>query len=459
MRLRSQSAIAIAAVALDSWRVATPVRPRESAGCEHSVPRLLLLAPGAPRYKEPVTLPLTPSCRGRAATRKKLPMSQANVKTIGIVGAGIGGLAAGVALARDGHKVMLLERSQRLQEQGAGLVLWSNALRALSEIGMDRAVCEVGAPIDSTEVRTAPGDLLSVIPVAELSREARAETVIVRRATLARVLEQALPGGAVHWGAEVRGYSLRGERAVTTLADGTSHEFDVLVGADGLHSKVRSQLIGAAHAEGPVIDAWVGTSSYSVEANRLGVGSATIASGPRFWFAPLSRDTVFWWATRPQLGHARIEHQTELLGCYADWHDPIPAIIAHTRWDDVIKTRVAYYPPSEKWGEGPVTLLGDAVHPSTPDLGQGACQAIESAVALARSLRHTIDVNRALREYERSRQQRTGTIAKLSSITSVNSTIQSKALCRVRDALTRAGFAPIARSQLRWLMAGEVGRS
>ena len=111
-------------------------------------------------------------------------------------------------------------------------------------------------------------------------------------------------------------------------------------------------------------------------------------------------------------------------------------------------------PPVDRWGEGPVTLLGDAAHAATPDLGQGACQAIESAAVLAACLERSTTIVEGLRDYERRRIERTATIARMCWLMSMHTTIESAALCSVRDAAIRIGLRRLARGHLTWILAG-----
>src|SRR5262249_46186977 len=140
---------------------------------------------------------------------------------------------------------------------------------------------------------------------------------------------------------------------------------------------------------------------------------------------------------------------------FAGWHAPIRALLEATRPDDIVATQICDRAPVRRWGEGCVTLLGDAAHASTPDLGQGACQAIESAIVLAHCLDGADTLEAGLRAYEQARMQRTATVSRLRWMTSVNSTIESPALCHLRDAAVRVGLRAVARGHLEWLLAGQ----
>ncbi len=367
-------------------------------------------------------------------------------RSIGIVGGGVGGLAVAVALRRAGFEVTVFERAADRRHHGAALLLWSNAINALRSLGLADAVCAISAAIATTEFRTWRGDLLSTLPIGEWSRATGSPTVATPRRALVELLAAALPDGVVKAGVGFTSFTCDGSRVRARFDDGSTCELDGLIGADGLRSRVRAQLHGEHEPRVLEHDAWVGIAPTRPASVVEGVTVATIGRGPRFWSAPLPGGAVFWYATQPR----RIDSLAE----YSRWHAPIGELIASTPASQIIRTPVCDRLPIERWGTGPVTLLGEAAHPSTPDLGQGACQAIESAVVLADALSGAPSVASGFREYEARRRSRTATISRLCWLTWTNSTIEHPALCAVRDATIRFGLRAVARGQLEWILGG-----
>ncbi|MEO8699595.1 MAG: FAD-dependent monooxygenase [Kofleriaceae bacterium] len=373
---------------------------------------------------------------------------------VGIVGGGIGGLASAIALRRHGIQVTVFERAETRRREGIALLLWSNAMRALAAIGAYEAVRARAAAIEVTEIRNAAGELLSQLPIGEWSNGV--PTVAVRRPELVAALTAMLPVECVAIGKTFTAYELCGDRVLARIADGETVELDALIGADGLSSAVRAQLHGEIAPRALRQHAWVGVARGVRALLRPGITTASVGRGPRFWTAPLDDDSAFWYATLHHDEHPQCETIADLSRAFADWHAPIPQLLAASRDDDAIATQICDRPPSDRWGSGPVTLLGDAAHASTPDLGQGACQAIESAVVLASSLVHAPTIASGLRAYERLRMDRTATISRLCWLTSVNSTARSAAVCSVRDAAMRLGLRSLARGPLEWILAGQA---
>ncbi len=368
---------------------------------------------------------------------------------VGIVGGGIGGLTAAIALRARGFRVTVFERSGRRGSEGIALLLWSNAMRRRAGPGTD--LHPIAATIEHTEVRTSRGELLCSLPIRDWSARAAAPSVAIRRPLLIEALAGALPADVVEHGRRVTGF-VHGDRVRVVFADGGERELDVLVGADGLHSRIRAQLLGEQPIRILQQRAWVGLSRPPAGVLRPGVTIATIGRGPRVWVAPLARGEAFWFATLNRTHVPDGSPVAFLRDGLADWPAPIADVLAATRDEDVVEARICDRPPVQRWGEGRVTLLGDAAHASTPDLGQGACQAIESAAALADCLSAASEVETGLRAYEHARMDRTATISRLCWITSLNTTIESPLLCAVRDTAIRLGLPAVARRHMAWIL-------
>ncbi|MEO8553136.1 MAG: FAD-dependent monooxygenase, partial [Kofleriaceae bacterium] len=358
----------------------------------------------------------------------------------GIAGGGVGGLAAALALQQRGADVVVFERARR-QHQGIALLVWANAIQALAALGVADGLLARAARLDRTEVRGASGAVLSDLPIGAWSK--LPSVALFRRDLLAAL---AAPLGDVVREAELAGFEA-GDGVTLRFASGRDERVDALIGADGLGSIVRAQLLGAEPPRALQQQAWVG---WVALPSVAGVATATIGRGPRFWHAPLAGGT-FWYATVNHVGGDR----DALLAALAGWHEPIGALIRATRDEDLIATQIRDRAPVARWGEGAVTLLGDAAHASTPDLGQGACQALESAAVLGASFEREASIEAALRAYERARIERTATISRLCWMTSVNSTIESPLLCTLRDTAIKAGLKSVARGHLEWILAGQ----
>ncbi|MFB7368949.1 FAD-dependent monooxygenase [Streptomyces sp. NPDC056222] len=334
-----------------------------------------------------------------------------------IVGGGIGGLAAAVALHRRGWHVEVLERAPEFTEIGAGISLWPNALHALEALGLAGAVRALGAIEAGGGVRDRRGRWLSRTDNAELARRFGHPLVVLQRADLLRVLAEALPADTLRPGSEVSAVREDGQRLVVDHRGGRSRP-DVVIGADGLRSVVRRALW--PEAAGP---RYAGYTAWRMVTEPIAEppleGAATWGRGERFGYTALPGGRMYCFATAslPEgraFGSSESEY-AELVRRFGSWPDPVPALLDAVPVDAVLRHDLYDLPPLSSFTCGRVALLGDAAHAMTPNLGQGACQALEDAVTLAHCLDGTPDVAAALRSYDQLRRPRTRAIARRSA--------------------------------------------
>lgn len=303
-----------------------------------------------------------------------------------IAGAGIGGLTLAVALRRAGQEVLVLERSAVLKPVGAGLAIQPNALAALARLGLAEAVAAAGQAMDAAVIASAQGRVLSRIGMAQVPEAQGRLPVALHRATLQQLLLEALGPGALRLDSALDAWEASAEGVVVRLADGTHLAGRLLVGADGLRSQVRRQLLGDEALRYAGYSSWRGVcprpQGIAMEAWEWW------GQGLRFGHAPIDGDRSYWYATAttPAGLADGPDPQAELLARFAAFAEPIPTLLKATETTALLRTDIHDRPPIASWAQGRVVLLGDAAHPMTPNLGQGACQAIEDAVVLAEEL-------------------------------------------------------------------------
>ena len=311
-----------------------------------------------------------------------------------------------MALHQVGINAVVYERAPRLREAGVGMMLWPNATRVLRDLGLLEHILARSGPNTRFLVRGRGGEVLMNIALGDSDVPA----ICARRADLLSVLIAALPPESVRLGCELHHLEQEGDKVRIYFATGVVTEHDAVIGADGIRSRVRSELFGASDPIYRGYTVWRGMASYDGRAVRSGTNSETWGAGHRFGILNTGHGKFTWYATanvpsdHPDAPGGR---KRELRQTFASWHAPIPELIEATDEAAILKNGAYDLAPLRRWGDRLVTLLGDAAHPCTPNLGQGGGLALEDALVLARCLEKRTSVEAALRRYESLRCNRT----------------------------------------------------
>lgn len=375
-----------------------------------------------------------------------------------IIGAGIGGLALAAACERTGIPYRVVERAPALHEVGAGLGLWASAIRALRTLGVDTEIWPAASELVTAEVCSWRGKVLARNDFGKYAREFGAPSRVVHRAELHAAIAARVDPSRVHLGASLRSLHAHDTGVEAELTTGEVLHARVLVGADGLHSVVRAHLFGAR------APSYAGETCYrgvaEIPPPRLQTIREVQGPAQRGAVCVLGERRVYWWAAMPA---SEGEHDDPagrrdfLLARFAGWPFGIVEAIAATRPDAILRNDLYDRPPLPQWSRGRITLLGDAAHPTTPNLGQGACMAIEDAIVLARSLRLHDDPTAAFAAYEAERRARTANIVGLSRRFGDLAQWRHPALVWLRESLVRLTPAAVLDRTIRDQIGYDAG--
>ena len=327
---------------------------------------------------------------------------------IAIVGGGIGGLTTALALKEFGFEAEVYEQAPVLLDVGAAIAVWPNALRVLERLGLEQAIYAHAGEIDQISWLDQHGFLINRVSIPR--------SVALHRADLQSTLLHALPTSWLKLGYSLVAYDTQKDKIVARFTNGEEIEADFLLGADGIHSDVRSQLLNDGPPSYRGYTVWRGIASVALDSVRENTAIEIHGRGQRFGIGPVGNGRVGWWATANAATeqHSSRDTQSQLLRLFKGWYKPAVHLIEATPSDHILTTPAFDREATSTWGEKRVTLLGDAIHPTTPNLGQGGCLAMEDAIVLAGCFAKYGATEEALRKYEGCRQNRTAAFTKYS---------------------------------------------
>jgi 2-polyprenyl-6-methoxyphenol hydroxylase-like FAD-dependent oxidoreductase len=363
-------------------------------------------------------------------------VAEASEADVLIVGAGITGLSAAIALDRVGIKVEIVERASALTEAGTALSLWPNALAALRQIGLEHDIADIGMK-ESSGIGCRPsGKEIFKLDQTQLSQQLGLATQVVFRAELQRVLLDTAAHIPTRLHTQAVSITADGQAGIVELSTGERLRSEVVLACDGVHSTGRTYVGNPAptYLNRTSWRAVLRGSTQLVPAARL-----TIGRGQQFIMSPLKGGLVYWAAdvAMPEGANAALADKKAFLRAAFDgWHDPVCELIERTEEDQLVIADF-YDSIPVHLAKGPVALLGDAAHPMSPDLGQGGCQGIEDAAVMAACLNGEPDRYVALAKYEGVRLHRVRTIVRDSHRIGRIATAKSPAVVTARDLAAR----------------------
>ncbi|WP_343527522.1 FAD-dependent oxidoreductase [Sphingomonas sp.] len=325
-----------------------------------------------------------------------------------IVGAGIGGLSAAIALARAGHRIVMIERDPEWSVYGVGIIQQSNVVRAMDQLGVLDAFLDAACGFDAIEIYIPSGQRVARIPAPSLVEGKPANVGIGRRA-LQKVLGDSATalGVTIQLGVSATTLDDDGAGVTVALSDRTSGRFDIVIGADGVYSQTREAIFpDAVRPEFTGQGVWRHNFPRPADMDALHVYNGPIGVG----LVPMSRDQIYLFATSPEPGNPLYPRE----GLAAVMRDKLANTAPQIRAlaEQITDNDAVVYRPLETlmlhtpWHKGRIVLLGDAIHATTPHLGQGAGMAIEDAVVLAEEIGRHDTPEAAFSAYHNRRYER-----------------------------------------------------
>lgn len=329
-----------------------------------------------------------------------------------IIGAGMGGLSAGIALKRIGCNVQVYEQVQEIKPVGAAISVWSNGVKCLNYLGMEKQVAALGGDMaNMAYIDGLTGTTMTQFSLDPLVQQVGQRPYPVSRADLQSMLMHEFGAHDVHLGMKLVNVHDDGALITATFDDGTKVTADVLIGADGTHSTLRSYVLGTQPERryaGYVN--WNGLVAISEDIAPANQWTTFVGQGKRVSVMPIANGRFYFFFDVPLpkgLPNDRSQYKAMLREYFKGWAKPVQTLIDHIDEQTTNRVEIHDMDPFMTWTRGRVALLGDAAHSTTPDIGQGGCSAMEDAVVLAIALRtNTLGIEDALLRYQNQRNER-----------------------------------------------------
>ena len=363
---------------------------------------------------------------------------------IAIIGAGIGGLTTALALKQNGQEVTVYESAPEIKPLGAGIIMASNAMQVFDTLGVREKIEHAGHRISSLNITDAQLNTISESDLTPFEQKYGVYNVAIHRADLQKILAEEI--GFEHIRLSKRLSNIKqGSNFTLTFDDNTCVNADVVIGADGIRSRVRDLLFGAGHIRDTKQRCWRGVIEFDRAAPYDHEAFEAWGKGRRFGFVKISDKKVYWFAV---INEALNKDNAGINALFNDFHPEVLNIIAETPKDNIIFSDIIDLQPIHQWQKGRVCLIGDAAHATTPNLGQGACQAVEDAYVLGRLFGQGKSIEEVFAQYETLRMKKAHFIVHTSWRIGQVAHVQNSIAVWLRNALVKAMPRSVQEQQL-----------
>lgn len=331
---------------------------------------------------------------------------------IAIIGAGMGGLTTGIALKKFGHRVTIYEQAEQILPVGAAISLWSNGVKCLNYLGLTEQVAKLGGQMnDLAYIDGLNGEVMTQFSLAPLIEEVGQRPYPVSRAELQNMLMDEFGRQDIQLGKKMVSIEDKGQHVEIGFQDGSTVSAALLIGADGTHSMTRQYVLGkqVERRYAGYVN-WNGLVEISEDLAPAQQWTTFVGEGKRASLMPVAEHRFYFFFDVPLpagLENQRSEYKILLKQYFSGWCSQVQCLIDSIDEQKTNRVEIHDIEPFNQFYKGRVVILGDAAHSTTPDIGQGGCQAMEDAVYLARALQiNTLGLEDALKRYQNKRNER-----------------------------------------------------
>ena len=329
---------------------------------------------------------------------------------VAIIGAGIGGLTIGLVLKNAGIPFKIFEKSVEIKPVGAGLVLGINAMQVYKKLGIHNEILEQSSKIHGMNICSPDFSILSNANIRDFEIKYHLSSVAIHRANLHSILSEAVGFENILLNKKFNKITKNNSQYRLDFEDGFNIDTDFLIAADGINSSVRKQIFGERKLRDSKQICWRGVTDLKLPKEYKNKVTECWGKGTRFGFTEIGNDKIYWYFL---INENKRTLNSNLLDYIDEFDDLIKTIIQTTDTNKIFVTKLFDLKPLNHWYKDNICLLGDAAHATTPNLGQGACQAIEDAYVICELLKKN-SLQESFKKYPEIRMEKANYIVNTS---------------------------------------------
>lgn len=324
-------------------------------------------------------------------------------ETVNIIGAGIGGLTTALTLKQKGLNINIFESSAEIKPVGAGIILANNAMQVFQKLGIQDQIEKAGNKISYMKITDNQLKDISIVDLTEYEKKYGVHNTAIHRGELQKILADEIGYDNINLSKRLSKIE-KAELFKLTFEDNSTIESKLIIGADGIKSVVRNQLFEKSILRSANQTCWRGICEIDLPQKYHNELNEAWGKGKRFGFVKVSDKKVYWYAL-VNSKNVKVD-EVNLMEFFSEFHIDILNIISATTKEQIIVSDIIDLKPIDKWQGENVCLIGDAAHATTPNLEQGACQAIEDAYVLGKLLDSGLAIENTFKEYENLRRKK-----------------------------------------------------
>jgi 2-polyprenyl-6-methoxyphenol hydroxylase-like FAD-dependent oxidoreductase len=365
---------------------------------------------------------------------------------IDIIGAGIGGLSTAIALEQKGIKTRIFEQSEQIKEVGAGIILANNAMQVYEKLGLRKIIEENGNPISSMNITKSNLKPLSKIDLSHFEQKHNTKNVAIHRGKLQQILIDKLKSTEINLDHKLTSIVENSNGYFMKFQNGEQIQSSTVLGADGLNSIVRQNIFPKNSIRNANQICWRGITECELPIKFKNELNEAWGKSERFGFVQIAENKIYWYALKSFKKNSNEFSINNLEQYFDDYSSIIKDIIKSTKKEHINTAEISDLKPTNIWFKENVCLIGDSAHATTPNMGQGACQAIEDAFVLSECL-HKYEITKAFSEYQKLRLPKAHQVVKASWLVGKMAHLKNPILISLRNQMLRLTPSSVNRKQ------------